>query len=62
MYSNIANLQEYKKILGLDQEDIGSRALLLRYVVKKAKKKGYHTNNFYHMPKKQLYAIHKKLS
>lgn len=55
-----ATFEEYKKMMGLDQKDYGSRAVVLRDVLTIARKKGYKTSAFHKMPKRQLIAIARK--
>ena len=49
--------EEYEKMLGLNQPDYGSRAVIKRDVLSFAKRKGYATSAFHTMPKAQLKAI-----
>jgi hypothetical protein len=49
--------EEYDKMMGVDQPDYGSRAVIKRDVLRKAKAKGYKTSRFHRMPKNQLRAI-----
>lgn len=44
-------------MMGVDQPDYGSRAVIKRDVLRKAKAKGYKTSRFHRMPKNQLRAI-----
>lgn len=47
----------FKQMMGLDQKDYGSRAVIKRDVLRSAKAKGYKTSRFHRMPKNQLRAI-----
>jgi hypothetical protein len=49
--------EEYKAMMGLDQKDYGSRAVIKRDVIAYGKKKSYKTTRFHRMPKNQLRAI-----
>lgn len=53
---------DYRRTMGLDYVDIGSRRSLLREVIKLAKQFNYGTGDFHSMPRKQLYAIFQKLN
>lgn len=49
--------EEHDKMMGLDQADYGSKAVIKRDVLRAAKAKGYKTSRFHRMPKNQLRAI-----
>ena len=55
--SQIQSREEYLKIMGLNQPDYGSRAVIKRDVLSYAKRKGYATSAFHTMPKAQLKTI-----
>ena len=52
---------EYDRINGIGSKDYGSRAVILRDVIRRAKKLGYHTAGFHKMGRQQLYAIAREL-
>lgn len=49
--------EEYEKMLGINQPDYGSRAVIKRDVLSYAKRKGYRLSAFHTMPKAQLKTI-----
>lgn len=52
---------EYERSVGIGAKDYGSRAVILRDVIRRAKKLGYHTAGFHKMGRQQLYAIAREL-
>jgi hypothetical protein len=52
---------EYDRINGIGAKDYGSRAVILRDVRARAKRKGYRTSGFSKMGRNQLFAIAQKL-
>lgn len=48
---------EFDSMMGVNQKDYGSRAVVKRDVLRSMKKKGYKTSAFHKMPKGQLLAI-----
>lgn len=55
------NHKEYNRTMGINSVDIGSRNLLLKQVIKLARRVGYNTGGFHAMPKDQLKAIYYNL-
>ena len=49
--------EEYLKMMGIDQPDYGSKAVIKRDVLRWASRKGYKKTAFHKMPKAQLKAI-----
>lgn len=54
---NIEAYESYKKIMGLDTMDVGSRLLLIKETAKRLRARGYRTAKIYKMPKQQVKAI-----
>lgn len=57
----IENYEDYKKIMGLESVDVGSKLQLLKQIKKLQKEKGRTEKGFDKMPIKQLRAIFNKL-
>jgi len=58
----IENYEDYKKIMGLESVDVGSKLQLLKHIKKMQKEKGKTTKGFSGMPIRQLKAIYNKLN
>jgi hypothetical protein len=53
----IKTLEEYKQLMGLNSEDVGSNLAKKRVIVKRLKTKGGRTAKIWAMPEKQLFAV-----
>lgn len=52
---------EYDRINGIGTKDYGSRAVIKRDVIRRAKALGYHTSGFHKMDRQQLFAIAREM-